>query len=377
MYFYVIIIIIIIVILIKAYFKIKYQFWSRQPVLFYHDLYNLLFNNKVIDKEYPKKNKFYDKSIKYYRIDKLNNIIKENIYKFIKNNYLTEDNELYLPENVNDIFDYFYSSPSGYISIAYKYDNVISTMMHTPCKCIMNNKKMDICYVDWLCVDKENRKKGLASKIIYTHYCNTRYNKVGGDYAISLFKNEGFASPFVPLVSYKTYFYSLKYWIKDIVLTQSFIKIIKVSEQNFNYLIDLFNKMQNKFKLIVMSDIIRIKYLIEKERLLIYLLLIDDVPYNFYIYNDTNVFYNGKKSIELLSSYYSSNIDELLFGFYYSLSLEIKKNNYEILLINNISDNNNIIKNVKYNYYESSFQYYFLYNYASSSFKSNDTMVIN
>ena len=377
MYFYVIIIIIIILILIKAFFKIRYPFWSRQPVLFYYDLYNLLFNDRVIDKEYPKKNKFYDKNIKYSKIDNLNNSIKQNVFLFIKNNYLTNDNELYFPEKLNDIFDYFYSSPTGYISIGYNYDDIVSTMMHIPCKCIMNGKNIDICYVDWLCVDKNKRGKGWASKTIYTHYCNTRYNKVGGEYAISLFKNEGFASPFIPLISYKTYFYNLKHWIKDITLTQSLIKTIKLSEQNFNHFIDLLNKVNTKFKLVVMSDLIRIKHLVRCERLLIYLLFIEDVPYNFYIYNDTNVFYNGKKSIELICSYRTSKIDEFMFGFYYSLTSEIKKNNYEILLINNISDNNNIIKNVKYNYYDSAFQYYFLYNYASRSFNSNDAIVIN
>ena len=112
MYFYVIIIIIIILILIKAFFKIRYPFWSRQPVLFYYDLYNLLFNERVIDKEYPKKNNFYDKNKKYFKKDNLNNSIKQNVFLFIKNNYLTNDNELYFPEKLNDIFDYFYSSPT-------------------------------------------------------------------------------------------------------------------------------------------------------------------------------------------------------------------------------------------------------------------------
>ena len=66
-----------------------------------------------------------------------------------------------------------------------------------------------------------------------------------------------------------------------------------------------------------------------------------------------------------------------MFGFYYSLLILIKRNEYDILLINNISDNNNIIKNSKYNYYDSVYQYYFLYNYASSSYKSNNCMIIH
>lgn len=377
MYFYVLIGIIIIIILIKAFLKIKYPFWSRQPVVFYHDVYNLLFNNKVIDKEYPKKNKYYDNNVKYYKINTLNNSIKESVYKFIKNNYLTDNNELYSPENQNDIFDYLNHSPSGYISIYFKNNEIISTMSHIPNTLIINNKKLNICYIDWLCVKKEERKKGIASKTIYTHYFNTRYSKTGGDYAISLFKNEGFASPFVPLISYKTYFYNLKNWIKDIVLTQSFIKTVIVNNQNINYFIDLLNKLQDKFKIVVMSNLMNIKYLIEKEKLLVYMLLIDDVPFNFYIYNNTNVFYDGKKSLELQCSYNSSTKEEFIFGFYYSLSLLIKKYDYEILLINNISDNNNIIKNIKYNYYASNYQYYFLYNYATSSYNSNNCIIIN
>lgn len=377
MYSYVILVIIIIIILIKAFFKIKYPFWSKQPVLFYHDIYNLLFNNKVINKEYPTKNKFYDPKIKYYDINNLNDSIKEQVYLFIKNNYLTEQNELYNPNNRNDIFDYLKCSPSGYISIYTECNEIISTMTHIPNKMIINNKKLDICYIDWLCVNKNHRKKGIASKTIYSHYFNTRHNKTGGEYAISLFKNEGFASPFIPLVSYKTYFYDLKYWIKDITLTQSIIKTVMVNSQNINYFIDLLNESQDKFKLVIMSNLLDIKYLISKEKLLVFIMLINDIPFNFYIFNDTNVYYNDKKSVELICSFNKSSKDEFMFGFYYSLSMLIKRNEYDILLINNISDNNNIIKNSKYNYYDSPYQYYFLYNYASSSYKSNECMIIH
>ena len=36
----------------------------------------------------------------------------------------------------------------------------------------MNDAKFDVYYIDYLCVDKSYRKKGIAPEVIQTHYYN-------------------------------------------------------------------------------------------------------------------------------------------------------------------------------------------------------------
>ena len=55
-------VIVIIVLLIMVY-KIKYKFWSRQPVFHYHNLWYWLFPPGIIQHSKPSKDKFYDRKL--------------------------------------------------------------------------------------------------------------------------------------------------------------------------------------------------------------------------------------------------------------------------------------------------------------------------
>ena len=68
--YYVIIVIIILTILI-AYFKLKYPFWSKQPVFHFHNLYYWMFPPGIIQNEMPEKNKYYDETIFFFEFFKV------------------------------------------------------------------------------------------------------------------------------------------------------------------------------------------------------------------------------------------------------------------------------------------------------------------
>ena len=377
--YYLFIVLLIIIITFYIFFKVKFPFWSRQPVFFYHDIFNIVYPRGVLTKELPKITRFYDNNVLYSNVIDIDEKLKDKIHIFIKQHYLRNKTEVYNP-NKNDIFNYLikhpYSSNCSVLMDKYK-DKILATMTDRPNQCFIDNKKMLLSYIDWLCVDKNKRKCGLASKIIYTHYFNIRHKKVANEYGVCLFKNEGFMSPFMPLTTYNAYFYDLKYWMKDIEITQQYIKLIKVSTENFNDLIELFSKMKEIFKVIVMSDVMHIKHLIQMENLYIFMLLIEDEPLNFYVFRKTSMYYDNVSSIELVASFKQSKTDIFLFGFYYALDLLRKKTEYSKLLIENISHNNNIIKNVRYNYYYKIKYNYFFYNYATYPHHSSSVIIIN
>ena len=59
-----------------------------------------------------------------------------------------------------------------YIQKTRKNNNMVSTMTTRPLHCFINGEKMNIYYVDFLCVHKDKRKQGIAPEIIYSHYVN-------------------------------------------------------------------------------------------------------------------------------------------------------------------------------------------------------------
>ena len=102
--------------------------------------------------------------------------------QLIHNNFLPYLHELYDP-SFNDIFDYFKGhNNKTFISLNYKNNfkpmrnELISSMTTRPLYVNINDVNFSIYYVDYLCVEKEHRKKGIAPITIYSHYLNQRYN---------------------------------------------------------------------------------------------------------------------------------------------------------------------------------------------------------
>ena len=62
-------------------------------------------------------------------------------------------------------------------------------MTTRPLHISLYGKKLDVYYVDYLCVAKHKRKQGIAQKLIYTHYVKSRQEH---SIAAYLFKREGY-----------------------------------------------------------------------------------------------------------------------------------------------------------------------------------------
>ena len=60
---YKLIIIISVILLIIGIYKIKFPFWSKQPVFHFHNLKYWIIPPGIIQHENPEKNKFYDEKI--------------------------------------------------------------------------------------------------------------------------------------------------------------------------------------------------------------------------------------------------------------------------------------------------------------------------
>ena len=213
---------ILILFLIYAYIKLKFGFWAIQPVFHVYDISYMLKSPGIIDDSLPKKNKYTNfKDITTILYSELTDIQVQRFVNLIKLHYLQNKDNVFSPQ-LNNITPYFYGHNDKSFVSFYTEDNhmidlksnntitdkkVIGVMTSRPIYIVINNghKEAKFCayYVDYLCVDILNRKKGVAQQLIQTHHYNQRH--INKNIVVSLFKREDELTGIVPLCVYSTY----------------------------------------------------------------------------------------------------------------------------------------------------------------------------
>lgn len=376
--YYLTISIILICIFIYVWIKFKYKFWSIQPVFHMYDIWYWLFPPGIIHNKKFIIDKYYDYSIKTMPYNKITDIQKTLLVSFIKSHFLLNKIERYDPPT-HGILDYF-EQHNDKPMITIKYDdninkhNIISTICSVPITCILYGNKINMHYVDFLCVHKDKRKQGYAAKTIYSHVINS--NKYTNIY---LFKGEGRNTMIIPLTVYNNYMFDTATWLNNLKFNTPFKNITLINSSNYNLFINLIETIYDKFKCIIMLNLQQIKYLCSKSIIYITILSINNVVNSCYIFKNNYTTYNGIKSIECIGSY--SNIDEgnFVYGFLHSYNIIRNKLKIRYLLIENISNNNIIIKNIlkKYEPMNIINNKYYFYNFACIPLYSHDILCIN
>ena len=374
--YYVIIFIVILTILV-AYFKLKYPFWSKQPVFHFHNLYYWILPPGIIQQNKPEKNKYYDKTIFFYQFFKVPTQKKALVEFFIKNNYMPHKHELYKPPK-NGVIDYFKShNDKSYFSFIEKQKKIIATMTTRPLYCKINNKVFPLYYVDFLCVHEKQRKQGIAPKIIYTHYVKHRDKHKN---CIFLFKREGARNAIVPLTNYYNYYFDIEKWPRKILFDEPEINSILIGKENFDLFHDVFKRLnKSKFKCIIFPYINHLLHLIKKKLVFVAVTMVYKQPFDFFIFRNSYTYYNKKRSLELIASFNETREPIFCLSFLSALDKIRNEINCEKLFIENISNNNIIIKNIlnQYSYKEKITTSYYFYNFAIRPFTSTDVLIID
>ena len=377
---YIILGIITILLVIIAIYKLRVPFWSKQPVFHFHNLRYWLFPPGIIQHKNPEKNKYYDQNI-YFNSYRDTSSKKKTLFAFfIKKNYLPYTEEKYNPSKM-DILNFFkHHNRKSYLSIMYDKTNtkkVIGTMSTRPLDCYIKNNKLELQYVDFLCVHQNYRKKGLAPKIIYSHYVNSRDKD---NNAVFLFKREGEVTLIVPLTAYNNYLFDIFYWDKLVKFDQPNIKTILITNESFKYFVYVYERlMKSNFSCLITPNLNHIQLLVKNKQLFITVTLIDNQPYDCFIFHNTYTTYNGNKSIELISSFKETDESVFVLGFMCSISLIYEQMKFTRLFIENISNNNVILKKVleRYSPIDKTKASYYFYNFGYRPFQSNDVFILN
>ena len=391
MILYIILSILVIYLVIVAYIKIRYRFWSIQPVFHIYNLFYWLWPCGIIQHEKPSITKFYDSKVVTKPFDDFSAEKKDLFYYLIKRHYLDDKKEKYDPPKYA-VLDYFKAhNKSSHLSLRFEHlphqkapnervsstTKLVSAMSTRPLSGSFDGQAIDMQYVDFLCVHRNYRKKGFASRTIYSHYYNCRRQKAGHVY---LFKREGILNLMVPLTVYYAYVFSLKDWKCPNINIPNSIVCHLITSGNFNLFAHYFGEIKDKFKCFIAPIVSHVKLLVEKKLLLICLVLDNTTPIGVYIFRRPFTKYDGKGSIECIASYFEVGYHDIFVdSFRNAIALINHVIPIDILIVENISNNNFVLKRIfkQSNTLWKCPMAYFLYNFSYYPFLSTDVFLLN
>jgi GNAT superfamily N-acetyltransferase len=350
----------------------------------------------IINESLPEKNKYTNfKNIDTILFSEITSLQSQRFLNLIKTNYLQNKDNIFAPQSEN-IVPYLTGHNDKTIVSFYNEDNllmdlkkgtmvndkkIIGAMTTRPVYVVINNgdkeAKFRAYYVDYLCVDKFHRKKGVAPQLIQTHHYNQR--QLNKNIVVSLFKREDELTGIVPLCVYSTYGFPVTTWTKPLELSGEY-KLVEINAQNFHFLFSFVRENSKKFDIVINTEVTNIIELLKTKNIFIYAIIVDDNIVCSYFFRKTCV--QIEKGMEVLSCFASiSNTNDQVFiqGFKISFWKIAAENYFGFAAIEDISDNNIIIDDLKQKTKPLiiSPTAYFFYNFGYPTFQSNKVLIIN
>ena len=169
-------------------------------------------------------------------------------------------------------------------------------------------------------------------------------------------------------------------WVMSLNFPMPNMNIVFINKTNMNKFYQIFMESKKKFNCFITLNLGHIFYLIEQNHLFITALMINEVFQGYYVFKNPYTTYNNKNSLEFVSSYVNENIDNNVFtlGFIISLNLVSKDNESQLVFIENISNNNKILKLLldKYKPLKSFTNSFYFYNFAYLPKESKDVFCL-
>ena len=382
-----IIVIFCVILVIYIILRYIYGFWIKQPVFHAYDITYYWYPNRVIDANLPTKNRFTNfKDIQTYLIGEMTENKWALFIEFIQTNFLKNKNNEFHPK-LGNVLPYFKNSTKSMISFYTDPETtkVLSVMTSRPINSIIHDISIPLYYVDYLCVKKSHRKKGLAEQMIQTHHYNQR--RLNKDIQVSLFKREGELTGIVPLTYYDCYGYFINKFLYSTAYTvNSKYSIVEIGKSNITKFHDYIKQCQTlpRFLVFVYDNHSSILESISTKNIYIYLVVCRETQQvmGMYCLKNACVSIGTSEVITCYSSIKSPDTSEELF--YYCFLDVLKKiqetspTKYGILAVERITDNS-ILCNKIHNYcraFVKSPTAYFLYNYISIPVKAERCVIL-
>jgi hypothetical protein len=360
---------------------------------------------QVIQKEITKKtNPFLNfKNIETITFEKLE--MSNNKYKFdrflhlIQYHYFKAKDNYYYPKKQNIypyfighdkpcLFSFYYNAEplihenTGQIITDEKMIGVITSR---PLIVSLHNKKINVYYVEYLCVEKEHRKKQIAPQLIQTEEYQQRHVSKN-EIQVSLFKREDELTGIIPLCIYTTFGFPITNWKEKPKLLSGHLKSVSINIENISILYNFLENVQkNHFDVFISPSFGNLTELIKTENIHIQVIVdkssITNEIKSAYFFRKSCVFIEGNK--EILTCFASINNfdDDLHFiqAFKISVWNLIQQYKYGYFAIENISHNTIITKDL-INKTAPTLKCptaYFFYNFIHPAISSNKVFILS
>jgi ribosomal protein S18 acetylase RimI-like enzyme len=388
-----------------AYIKFRFRFWSAQPVFHIYDFSYYFFYNGIITKELPTASRYTNfKNIETLTFGKnVKPLDKTRFVQLLQRHYLQNGENRFSPKESN-VLPYFEGHNSPCFLSLYKakeqirdkkediieIDKPVGVITSRPLNVTIRPSlkkgtiQFDAAYIDYLCVDRNWRKRGIASQLIATHNYNQCLLKKKAE--IALFKREGVLTGIVPLCIFSMYIFPMKKWNKPPDLLPPY-SIVECGSSNMHYFYDFIRAdlVKKNIDIQIIPEMTNINSLIKSKNIFIYLLVqqgVGVVGCYFFKKSCTQI----EKDKEALICFASINVSEpelFVSGFKVALSqLCLKKerdSTYHYIVVEDICDNDIIVANLKRKTWPHTTipGAYFFYNYAYGTLPSKRVLIIN
>jgi predicted GNAT family acetyltransferase len=404
----------IIFLLLCAYVKIKYKFWAIQPVMHIYDVQYWFFKHGIIRAELPEKNKYCNfksistiEAIEVTEANKNANLITDLVH-LIQTNYLRNAGNTFTPLKQH-IIPYFVGHDAPSYWSFYWEDKLLQTKSD-----IIGHKELIGCiasrplsvtiflkvpiqfhtyYVDFLCVHKNQRKKGIAPELIQTHEYNQSHTNLS--IQTSLFKRENELTGIVPLCVYDTYIFSMNNWCEPISSDAS-VSLVRCGKENLKYMMDLLSK-EDLFDISITNSIGNIIELINTSNIYVYMMIhADEIVGAYFFRNPCVTIEKDKMAISCYASIFNRHanciahnkrerkrwLDSFVHGFKMALAIVIaldKERVYHYAVVERIGHNSSIVDDLllKTPAHSVSATAYFFYNFAYPTFNSDNVLILS
>jgi hypothetical protein len=404
-----------------AYVKIKYKFWALQPVMHVYDIQYWFFKRGIIRKKLPEKNKYCNfKSIETITFDKASDPQLSDLMHLIQTNYLRNAGNVFAPSKQH-IVPYFTSNhtpaywsfyweemliqnKSDIINHKQLIGCITSRPLHVTIHTMSVNSngnnvvEFDAYYIDYLCIHKNHRKKGIAPELIQTHEYNQSHRNLS--IQVSLFKRENELTGIVPLCAYDTYIFSMHNWCAP-VSTDASINVVRCGKDNLKYVIDLLSK-KDLFDIIIVNSIGNFTELIQTSNIYVYMMICaDEIVGAYFFRNPCISIEKGKKALSCFASIFNRQanciehnkqsrerwLNMFVHGFKIALTMALnvltttqeKNEAYHYIVVERIGHNSSIVDDllIKTAPYSVSSTAYFFYNFAYPTFNPDNVLILS
>lgn len=403
---------------ICMYIRVKYRFWAIQPVFHIYDLYWYLFPCGIISHELPQKNKYCNmESIEWIKgNENISSYQWTTMVRFLQKNYMYENQskDNYFQPTVSYFSPYFqgHSHPcffSLYWKPSYLFEKtssepipsqtLIGMMTTRPLSITINEGNIhscfDVYYVDYLCVDRQSRKQGIAPQLIQTHEYLQRHTNQ--QIQVSLFKREGELTGIVPLCIYKTYGYELNqpfFQSSTIIPFHPSWKLVNITTQTFYLLMDCLQIESERFHFVGIPETGNILKLIQTYNWFVYVLIDseEEIQFIYFFTKTCTLIEKENEVLSLTATIQCENTNQKKYrketkekngiqGLLQSIHLiQQKHKRFQYLTIEDKADNGFIVnhfKKMKIKPHLKSPTAYFFYNFAYSTFSSYKVLLLH